>query len=111
MSRHSIWRPLALLAVLVLFAGNLIWFLWNSRQLGTPTELAVGNSLFWLVWFGLLSLMRRKMGDAHPPVDGGKLHKGRRMVAWGCLLLFVGLFMPAPLTQHVVPLPDQALQQ
>lgn len=65
-----------------------------------PLEVAVGNSLTWLVWFAVLSLLGRLSGHDHPPCDGGPLSLRRRQVAIGCLLLFVLLFMPTPLARH-----------
>lgn len=88
--------------VLGFFFYNLIGFvgpvlLGNSRMtLGG----AINNSLTWLVWYGLLGLLGRSMGQEHPPVEAGELTPVRRAVAKGCLVLFVLLFMPTPLASY-----------
>ncbi len=89
--------------VLALFVGELAWFvipvLLGSSKL--PLSLAISNSTVWLVWFGLLSLMKRlQRGYEHPPTDDRTLSPGRRWVAWGCLLLFLALFMPVPFANY-----------
>jgi hypothetical protein len=40
--------------------------------------------------------MRRRAGINHPPTDDSSLSPARKGVAWLCLALFVGLFMPTP---------------
>jgi membrane-associated protease RseP (regulator of RpoE activity) len=64
-------------------------------------EALVG--LNWLVWFGVLHLLRRLTGRAHPPVDPGELGRGRRVVALTCLALFFLIFMPVPMRSVVIP--------
>jgi membrane-associated protease RseP (regulator of RpoE activity) len=97
LSRYVHW------ALLALFAGSVLWFIApvfmdSSEQ---PVSMAISNSMHWLVWFGLLALMKKLQGGyQHPPTDDSVLSPGRRWVAWGTLLLFVTLFMPTPLTQH-----------
>lgn len=49
----------------------------------------------WLVWFLVLALLSRLSGIDHPPFEGGTLTPVRRLVAIGCLVLFVLLFMPS----------------
>lgn len=63
----------------------------------------VGNSLFYLVWFVVLGLMRRFSGGNHPPTDPSVLSPRRRWIALGCLALFVLLFMPTPWAELPVP--------
>jgi membrane-associated protease RseP (regulator of RpoE activity) len=63
--------------------------------------MALMNAAPWLTWFGLLSLLKRLQGGYdHPPTDDHELSRGRRVVGWGCLLLFVLLFMPTPMSVH-----------
>jgi membrane-associated protease RseP (regulator of RpoE activity) len=92
-------------SVLAFFLYNLLTFvapvLVGQSQM--PLGIAVGNSLTWLVWFGLLSLLGRMMGHDHPPVEAGALTPTRRRVAMGCLVLFVLLFMPTPLANYTPP--------
>lgn len=87
---------------------------------GYPRDAVLGElsaGLHWLVWFGMLQLIARYSGgQKHPPTDDDTLSKGRRIAAWGTLLLFVLLFMPfwirtppshtpadAPTTETVTP--------
>jgi membrane-associated protease RseP (regulator of RpoE activity) len=90
------------LAVFGFFLYNLATFV-APVLLGTsdmPLEVAVGNSLTWLVWFFFLGLLGRFSGHDHPPVEGPPLSPRRRGVAIGCLVLFVLLFMPTPWASH-----------
>ena len=88
-------------ATLPVFAYNLISQLAPVLRRGFDRDavsLAVSNSAFWLVWFGMLSLMARVSGPDHPPTDPGEaLGPVRTVVAVLCLVLFVLLFMPSPL--------------
>ncbi len=81
-----------------------LYNLWANFQpyvargtLSEQWDLPLGSSLFWLVWFGLLFVMRRWSGRNHPPTDPGELDPVRRIVAVFSLALFVLLFMPTPL--------------
>ena len=88
--------------VLGFFVYNLFTFvvpvLTNNSPM--PLAVAIGNSLTWLVWYGLLGLLGRTMGKDHPPVEAGELTPARRRVAVACLALFVLLFMPTPLANY-----------
>jgi membrane-associated protease RseP (regulator of RpoE activity) len=57
---------------------------------------AVSNSLFWFVWFVVLSFL----GRAHPPTEPGSLGRWRTAIAIGSLILFVLLFMPTPMSTN-----------
>jgi membrane-associated protease RseP (regulator of RpoE activity) len=100
--------PLVLGAVLGMFVFNLFRFvapvLAGSSSL--PLEAAIGNSLFWLVWFIFLFVMRRLTGRTHPPFEPGLLSPRRRTVAGACLGLFVLLCMPTPLSVYPPPEPQ-----
>lgn len=88
--------------LLLLFLGNLVRFVTPVLLGDSPMGLftAVMNSTFWLMWFIVLGVIGRFSGGAdHPPVEPGPLHPLRRVLAWGCLVLFVLLFMPTPLAQ------------
>ena len=82
--------------------GLLIAFGYNYAMYNDVT-----TGFIWVLWFGLLTLMRRAGGGVgHPPTDPGKLTAGRQIVAALCLLMFVALFMPTPMrlqTQFAVP--------
>ncbi len=64
---------------------------------------AIEPGSVWLVWFVLLGLMTRAAGANHPPTEPSRLSSGRRVVAVGCLVLFVLLFMPTPMRQAAPP--------
>jgi membrane-associated protease RseP (regulator of RpoE activity) len=88
-------------SLLLLFAYNVTTFVlpvWRGASAMGYSE-AIGNSLFWLFWFVITGAMARFSGGAeHPPCEPGTLTPTRRRVAILCLILFVGLFMPTPLT-------------
>jgi membrane-associated protease RseP (regulator of RpoE activity) len=88
-------------ATLPLLALNLAWFV--IPALSHPTTIgivtAVSNSLFWLVWFGVLGLLQRFSGKGHPPCEPGELGLARKVIGWICVVLFVVLFMPTPLSR------------
>lgn len=89
--------------LLLLFAGNLVRFvvpvLLGTSHIGLL--LAVMNSLFWLMWFVVLGVIGRASGGPdHPPVEAGALSPVRRVLSWGCLALFVLLFMPTPMASY-----------
>jgi membrane-associated protease RseP (regulator of RpoE activity) len=91
------------LALLPLFLYNLLSNVFAARKAGFVEgwlSQTVSNSLFWLFWFGMLSLMSRLSGADHPPVDDHDASMGpvRTAVAVLCLVLFVLLFMPSPFT-------------
>ncbi|NUO54862.1 MAG: site-2 protease family protein [Polyangiaceae bacterium] len=98
--RWAKWAHRLLLAV---FAFNVVRFLIPTFEHGGSVAQAIGNSTFWLFWFLILGWMRRRTGMNHPPFDAGPLSPGRRLVAAGCLVLFVLLFMPTPWATHGAP--------
>ena len=54
--------------------------------------------MVWLFWFALLmAIMRYGEKRELPPADRDRLSPARRVVAVGCLILFVLLFMPTPM--------------
>ena len=85
-------------SLLVVFAFNLVRFMTpvlRTRRWDDAGQ-ALSNSMFWLMWFGLLHLLSRVGGRDHPPTDAGDLSAGRKVVAVVTLVLFVLLFMPTP---------------
>jgi membrane-associated protease RseP (regulator of RpoE activity) len=88
--------------VLGFFVYNLFSFVLPvlTGQSYMPLGVAIGNSLTWLVWFGLLSLLGRVMGHDHPACEPGELSPLRRGIAIACLALFIALFMPTPLANY-----------
>jgi membrane-associated protease RseP (regulator of RpoE activity) len=89
-------------ALLPLFAWNLTQNLLHARAAGYAEgslSAALSSSVFWLFWFGILSAMGYAAGFQHPPTEPGEsLGPARTAIAWGSLVLFALLFMPAPFT-------------
>jgi membrane-associated protease RseP (regulator of RpoE activity) len=85
--------------LLVAFAYNVVTFLipallHRSRQ--TWVE-AAGTCSFWLIWYGITGAMKHFAGEDHPPFEPAPLDRWRQLVAIGCLVLFVLLFLPTPM--------------
>jgi len=94
-NRLALWIHRSLLVV---FAFNIVRFMGpvlRTRRWDDATQ-ALSNSMFWLMWFGLLHLLARFGGREHPPTDPGQLSSGRKVIAVITLVLFFLLFMPTP---------------
>lgn len=85
--------------------GLLGVFLYNVVTLVVPVLLkrssqpllaAIAASACWLVWYILTGVMGHFFGEEHPPFEPGELGTGRKVLAIGCLVLFLLLFMPTP---------------
>jgi membrane-associated protease RseP (regulator of RpoE activity) len=64
----------------------------------TPGFIATQAAGMWLVWFGLLFLMKRMSdGRYHPPVGETPLPRSRVALFWVVCVSFVLTFMPVPL--------------
>jgi membrane-associated protease RseP (regulator of RpoE activity) len=88
--------------MLLAFAYNLCVFV-VPMALGRSTQgwdAALTSSTFWLVWYGITAIMSRVAGPDHPPFEPEPLGRGRQLVAVGCLLLFVLLFLPTPVSVY-----------
>ena len=69
-----------------------VWNPWVGAQVGFSA------ATFWVVWFLLVSLMRRMTGGVnHPPVDDRPLPRSRRALFWFVVFVFVTVFMPVPM--------------
>ncbi|MDB4983023.1 MAG: integral rane protease [Myxococcales bacterium] len=65
----------------------------------------------WLLWYALVSILRRAGGGAnHPPVDAKALPASRKLLFWFVVVAFVGIFMPVPFreTRSGAPPPPDA---
>ncbi len=100
--RQNRWGRFLHLSLLVVFAYNLARFAAPVLWRGAWGELgqALSNSAFWLVWFGMVHLMKRVSGKEHPPTEPGELSPVRKGIAVFSLALFVLLFMPTPWAQY-----------
>jgi membrane-associated protease RseP (regulator of RpoE activity) len=70
----------------------------RAHQPWSDVGTAALAGLNWLFLFGLLWFLTRR--ENHPPTDDDQLSPWRRTAAWLTLVLFVVLFMPAPLRAH-----------
>jgi len=93
-------RVLPIMAVSVFF-----WVLYVVKaEMGGAWSLSVGAqvameaSVFWLMWFLLVTFMRRLSdGVNHPPVDERPLPRSRQALFWVMVVVFVMVFMPVPM--------------
>jgi membrane-associated protease RseP (regulator of RpoE activity) len=93
---------LNLLPVGSLDGGHIIYALAGRRQrmIGYMTIALLFALSFWwpgwLIWGGLTLFM----GPAHPPTlfDEVPLGRGRRLIGYACMLIFVLCFIPVPFT-------------
>ena len=64
--------------------------------------LAGLGAAVWIVWWGMLHLLRRFTGGGgHPPVNDGPLTAARRRLCIFMAVLFILLFMPIPLRRYL----------
>jgi membrane-associated protease RseP (regulator of RpoE activity) len=88
--------------LLLAFAYNVSVFVVPALR-GHSTQTlgeAAMNSAFWLIWYGITGGMARLSGEDHPPFEPGPLGLGRKIIAVGCLVLFVLLFLPTPVAVY-----------
>ncbi|PID37970.1 MAG: site-2 protease family protein [Deltaproteobacteria bacterium] len=97
---HRVLVPLGLLAYsYTVVEQGLRGIAWGRAAV---TSINVGAT--WIVWWGMLHLLRRMSGgEYHPPVDDTPLTAGRRRLCVGMLVLFALLFMPIPLRVYLAP--------
>ena len=88
--------------LLLAFAYNVCIFVLPVllKRSSQPLDAALGNSAFWLVWYGVTGGMAKLSGEDHPPFEPGPLGLPRQIVAIGCLGLFVLLFLPTPIALY-----------
>lgn len=89
-------------ALVPLFMLNLFlaWHGYAPSQRMTLAAFAesLSRSTFWLVWFFILTVLRRIGGAEHPPTQPNQeLGATRTILAIACLVCFFLLFMPTPL--------------
>jgi hypothetical protein len=68
----------------------------NDEQLAP----ALSSTSFWVLPLVIVLVILWRSGGTHPPVDDDSLDGKRRIVAMATLVLFVLLFMPAPLVYY-----------
>lgn len=89
----------ALLAIGVVVGGGLfVEAIVYDQGVAGAASYALSGVTPWLIWAGLLLLMRRiGGGEYHPEVVGPPLSPGQRRLAIGMVVLFVLLFVPVPM--------------
>lgn len=99
-SRFSAFFRWALLGVAVI---NFVYYLAIAGRPGAHSNglgTAQWAALSWLIWFVLLTTLRRLSDEEHPPPDPGELSPFRRFVAALTLVVFVLLFMPTMVVEY-----------
>jgi membrane-associated protease RseP (regulator of RpoE activity) len=94
----ALHRGLPLLALAA--SSYAVLELHQKASLGIAFRLGWMAGLSWLVWWGMLQLIRRASGgQQHPPVGEEPLSRGRRLL---CLLMIVVFFL------ILIPIPIRA---
>ncbi len=92
--RYSRWMRHALLLIALLVSGISVLVAWQQHANAESIAAAAQGGVHWLIWWLVLTLVARFMGDQHPPTEPSTLSPTRRALAWFTLSLFVLLFMP-----------------
>jgi membrane-associated protease RseP (regulator of RpoE activity) len=92
--RYSRWMRHGLLVIALSISAGSVLFAWREHANADSLLTASQSGLHWLIWWLVLTLMARFMGDKHPPTEPSTLSPRRRILAWITLSLFVLLFMP-----------------
>lgn len=93
--RYSDWVRRSLVAVCMV---TTLYYGLSGLVQGHEGEQLQGDwlaGIHWLVWAGLLTVMRRMTGSEHPATGDTPLSPRRRKLAWLTLAIFVLLFMPS----------------
>jgi membrane-associated protease RseP (regulator of RpoE activity) len=70
----------------------------NLWSIGEAAKIALGGALPWMIWWGMVALVRRASGSAdHPPVEPQPLVASRRGLFWLMVIVFGLLLMPIPM--------------
>lgn len=78
----------------------------------SPFQIAASAGTPWLMWFVLLTLLRRLSGGVdHPPVDDRPLPVSRAGLFWMVFVTFVIIFMPIPLRASLGAAEDAKITQ
>jgi membrane-associated protease RseP (regulator of RpoE activity) len=99
--RWSAWLHRSLLGVGCVVVGVLgLDASRAGRRAGAALLYGAQGALPWLVWAGLLLLLRRLTGGVwHPPVSTEPLSRGRRIVCATCAVVFLLIFTPIPMRE------------
>jgi membrane-associated protease RseP (regulator of RpoE activity) len=102
--KHETWARRLHYGLLAVFTGVTLALTVEGLEhhLSTLAALAHGarGGLPWLVWAGLLALMRRGLGGRyHPPVGEEALSPARRRLFWLVVVIFILIFTPVPMRE------------
>jgi membrane-associated protease RseP (regulator of RpoE activity) len=97
---YTRYSELARVSLLGLAVVNVIGYWLALGRTGEAFGLGASAGSSWVVWYLLLTLMRRLGKEEHPSTDPGALSHGRRVVAAATLALFALLFMPTIWTAY-----------
>jgi membrane-associated protease RseP (regulator of RpoE activity) len=107
--QYSRWARRALLVIALGISLGAAAFSLSQGTRGEPLSAALLRGSHWLIWWALLAGMARFTGENHPPTEPSTLSRGRRVLAWLTLGLFVLLFMPT-WVRMTEPAPDAQAQ-
>jgi len=92
---HRLLAVIGVLVIAVLGVDACV----SGLPLGDGVKYAA-NGAPWLVWAGLLLVLRRVSGGVyHPPVGGAPLSRRRRWLVFSMAVVFLLIFTPVPLSQ------------
>jgi membrane-associated protease RseP (regulator of RpoE activity) len=87
----------------VVFAALAAEAYFGGREVGEAIGYGAAGALPWVVWVGLLLLMRKMGGGVyHPPVGPEPLSAGRRRLCWLAAVVFLLLFTPVPMREALL---------
>jgi len=93
-------RALPLLAVVA--SGYTVLELSRKAPLEASLALGLPAGVAWVLWWGLLHLLKKLSGGQyHPPVGDEPLTPGRRALCWLVLILFALILIPIPMRTSV----------
>jgi membrane-associated protease RseP (regulator of RpoE activity) len=74
----------------------------DRASLGEVASIALEAALPWILWWGMVALVRRASGSGdHPAVEARPLGKSRRALFWVMVVVFVFLLMPVPMRRSL----------
>lgn len=96
--RASLWVHRGLLALALGVSSYVVWDLARVKSLSLAFAEGASAGMPWLVFAGLLLLMKRMSGgNYHPPVGDRPLSPRRRILCYAMLIVFAMIFTPIPL--------------
>jgi membrane-associated protease RseP (regulator of RpoE activity) len=74
----------------------------GRATMGDVAGIAFEAALPWILWWGMVALVRRASGSGdHPPVEPRPLGKSRRALFWLMVVVFALLLMPVPMRKSL----------